>query len=192
MVWTSPPLDQPSARQPLLPMADAATIAELESTVASLQATVTSLVHSLSNVTAAANTSRIDAAEEMRNLKGSIDTFYLLYSGTLVFFMQARVPGDRWRVPRHTSTADAALVSWQAGFGVLEAGSVRIKNTRNILLKNLLDACAAHPATRPATAAPRRCAHRHHPALARAQVRGGLHLVGVGARHRVPSRHPRL
>ena len=29
----------------------------------------------------------------------------------------------------------------QAGFGVLEAGSVRIKNTRNILLKNLLDAC---------------------------------------------------
>ena len=102
MVWTSPPLDQPS---PLLSMADAATIAELESTVASLQATVTSLVHSLSNVTAAANTSRIDAAEEMRNLKGSIDTFYLLYSGTLVFFMQARVPGDRWRVPHHTSTA---------------------------------------------------------------------------------------
>ena len=104
-VWTSTALDQTSASQPLLPMADAATIAELESTVASLQATVTSLVHSLSNVTAAANTSRIDAAEEMRNLKGSIDTFYLLYSGTLVFFMQARVPGDRWRVPRHTSTA---------------------------------------------------------------------------------------
>ena len=145
-------------------MADAATIAELESTVASLQATVTSLVHSLSNVTAAANTSRIDAAEEMRNLKGSIDTFYLLYSGTLVFFMQARVPGDRWRVPRHTSTAAAALVSWQAGFGVLEAGSVRIKNTRNILLKNLLDACAARPATRPATAAPRGCVHRHRSA----------------------------
>ena len=42
----------------------------------------------------------------------------------------------------HTSTDDAGLASWQAGFGVLEAGSVRIKNTRNILLKNLLDACA--------------------------------------------------
>ena len=30
---------------------------------------------------------------------------------------------------------------WQAGFGILEAGSVRARNTRNILLKNLLDAC---------------------------------------------------
>jgi hypothetical protein len=145
-------------------MADAATIAELESTVASLQATVTSLVQTVSNATAAANTSRIDTAEDISNLKGSIDTFYMLYSGTLVFFMQARVPGDLWRVPRHTSTADAARVSWQAGFGVLEAGSVRIKNTRNILLKNLLDACAARPATRPATAAPRGCVHRHRSA----------------------------
>ena len=29
----------------------------------------------------------------------------------------------------------------QAGFGLLEAGSGRTKNTKNILLKNLLDAC---------------------------------------------------
>ena len=41
-------------------------------------------------------------------------------------------------MPR-THTLRIVLV--QAGFGVLEAGSVRIKNTRNILLKNLLDAC---------------------------------------------------
>ena len=92
------PLHQTSASQPLLPMANAATIAELESTVASLQATVTSLVQTVSNATAAANTSRIDTAEDISNLKGSIDTFYLLYSGTLVFFMQARAPVALWRI----------------------------------------------------------------------------------------------
>jgi len=81
------------------------TIATLTSRLASLEATV----EGLSNTTTSLSNSET-------SLAASIDTFYLLYSGALVFFMQA-------------------------GFGVLEAGSVRTKNTRNILLKNLLDAC---------------------------------------------------
>ena len=70
----------------------------LTATVAALEASV------------AANTGALE------NLPGSVDTFYLIIVGALVFFMQA-------------------------GFGLLEAGSVRTKNTKNILLKNLLDAC---------------------------------------------------
>ena len=45
-----------------------------------------------------------------------IDSFWLMYSGLLVFFMQA-------------------------GFAMLETGAVSSKNAKNILTKNLLDAC---------------------------------------------------
>ena len=46
----------------------------------------------------------------------------------------------------------------QAGFATLSAGSIRAKNVKNILLKNLLDASIrveekARPSTRPARAA---------------------------------------
>merc|ERR1719324_775346 len=46
----------------------------------------------------------------------SLDTFYLLYAGAIVFLMQA-------------------------GFAMLCAGCLREKNIKNIMLKNLLDAC---------------------------------------------------
>ena len=76
-----------------------------ELSIAELTAKVTALETSVSTNT-----------EVLSTLPGSIDTFYYLFVGSLVFFMQA-------------------------GFGLLEAGSVRTKNTKNILLKNLLDAC---------------------------------------------------
>jgi hypothetical protein len=44
------------------------------------------------------------------------NTFFLLWAGALIFLMQA-------------------------GFATLSAGSIRQKNVKNILLKNLLDAC---------------------------------------------------
>ena len=40
--------------------------------------------------------------------------------------------------PRH---AGALIFLMQAGFATLSAGSIRVKNVKNILLKNLLDAC---------------------------------------------------
>jgi ammonia channel protein AmtB len=46
----------------------------------------------------------------------NLDILWLLLGAYMVFFMQC-------------------------GFALLEAGSVRAKNTKNILLKNVLDAC---------------------------------------------------
>jgi len=56
----------------------------------------------------------IDASLE--NTNTSLDAFYLMYSAALVFMMQA-------------------------GFAMLCAGSVRAKNAKNIMLKNICDAC---------------------------------------------------
>ena len=53
---------------------------------------------------------------EIDDVMAAGDVFWLLFGAVLVMFMQA-------------------------GFALLEAGSVRAKNTKNILLKNTLDAC---------------------------------------------------
>jgi len=53
---------------------------------------------------------------EFAGLATGLDTFFLLFAGAVVFLMQA-------------------------GFAMLCAGSVRQKNVKNIMLKNLLDAC---------------------------------------------------
>jgi Amt family ammonium transporter len=49
-------------------------------------------------------------------MAAGVDTFFLLFAGAAVFLMQS-------------------------GFAMLCAGSVRQKNVKNIMLKNLLDAC---------------------------------------------------
>ena len=55
-------------------------------------------------------------AQQVGNNIAAVDTMFILVSGYLVFFMQA-------------------------GFAMLTAGSVRSKNTKNVLIKNVFDAC---------------------------------------------------
>ena len=57
-----------------------------------------------------------DDANQLADIIGAVDTAWLLIAGFLVFFMQA-------------------------GFAMLTAGFVRSKETANILMKNMIDAC---------------------------------------------------
>mmetsp|Transcript_24853 Transcript_24853/g.34246 ORF Transcript_24853/g.34246 Transcript_24853/m.34246 type:complete len:530 (+) Transcript_24853:262-1851(+) len=75
-----------------------------------------SLESNESNSLAAVQASLAETIAKLEELTSAVDTVFLLFSAYLVFIMQC-------------------------GFALLCAGSVRSKNTMNILLKNVIDAC---------------------------------------------------
>jgi len=77
-----------------------------------LQASIDDLNRTL--IGAVAEIAEVKVTEEKS--QAELNTFYLMWAGALIFLMQA-------------------------GFATLSAGSIRAKNVKNILLKNLLDAC---------------------------------------------------
>lgn len=64
------------------------------------------------------STAFAEGASKLQDIITGLDTFWVLFAAFLVFFMQA-------------------------GFGMVEAGFIRSKNTCNILTKNFLDYCMA-------------------------------------------------
>lgn len=56
--------------------------------------------------------------EDRKAMSSDLNDFLLVLAGAMIFFMQS-------------------------GFAMLCAGSVRLKNVQNTMLKNLLDACGA-------------------------------------------------
>jgi len=80
---------------------------------------MTGVVTANGNTTAATTAvpvTTVEIHEELNDLKDDVNQHWIIYAGSIVFFMQA-------------------------GFSLLEAGSVSAKNSTNILFKNLLDAC---------------------------------------------------
>jgi len=97
-------------------MATAAQITDLYNSIALLNSTLTERVDAADAAVATATASITSTTTSLTSFQGDMNSMYLMMCGVFVFFMQA-------------------------GFALLEAGTVRAKNAKNILMKNLLDAC---------------------------------------------------
>ena len=108
-----------------------------ERTLASLDAAVTELETWKEYLSG--NISKIQADEA--DYKSELNTFYLMWAGTPLPRLCIR-DGTESRAESTLPPFTGALIFlMQAGFATLSAGSIRAKNVKNILLKNLLDAC---------------------------------------------------
>eukprot|EP01062_Namystynia_karyoxenos_P011732 TRINITY_DN14216_c1_g1_i2.p1 TRINITY_DN14216_c1_g1~~TRINITY_DN14216_c1_g1_i2.p1 ORF type:complete len:564 (+),score=210.17 TRINITY_DN14216_c1_g1_i2:94-1692(+) len=81
-------------------------------------ATCTDVEQILCQVQKRSNAARREADEATTTFKNNGDRIWIIQCGALVFFMQC-------------------------GFAMLEAGSIRQRNTQNIIFKNAMDACIA-------------------------------------------------
>ena len=66
------------------------------------------------------------------------DTEWLMIGAILVFFMRAsgaRVSANERERQRESLTRALASACTEAGFALLEVGSIQIKNTKNILVR---------------------------------------------------------